>query len=71
MSPTPGHLGDHQLRRGNAIAVPLTGWLSQRFGQVRLFVVAACCSVVRLILDCCAAMVIMTVFSKGLVQQAR
>jgi DHA2 family multidrug resistance protein len=22
----------------NAIAVPLTGWLSQRFGQVRLFV---------------------------------
>ena len=25
----------------NAIAVPLTGWLSQRFGQVRLFVVKA------------------------------
>ena len=28
----------------NAISVPLTGWLTQRFGQVRLFVAACCCS---------------------------
>ena len=29
----------------NAISVPLTGWLTQRFGQVRLFVVRhRCCS---------------------------
>jgi len=33
----PGNLGHHLVRVANAISVPLTGWLSQRFGNVRLF----------------------------------
>jgi DHA2 family multidrug resistance protein len=28
----------------NAISLPLTGWLSQRYGQVRLFLPRCCCS---------------------------
>ena len=37
-APQPGHLGDHLLRGGRGIIVPLTGWLAGRFGSVRVFV---------------------------------
>ena len=38
VSPTQGTWVITSFGVANAIAVPLTGWLSQRFGQVRLFV---------------------------------
>lgn len=38
VSPTQGTWVITSFAVANAIAVPLTGWLSQRFGQVRLFV---------------------------------
>ncbi|MBS0506186.1 MAG: DHA2 family efflux MFS transporter permease subunit [Proteobacteria bacterium] len=38
VSPTQGTWIITSFAVANAIAVPLTGWLSQRFGQVRLFV---------------------------------
>lgn len=31
----------------NAVSIPLTGWLTQRVGQVKLFVWATCCSCCR------------------------
>src|SRR5205809_7713973 len=38
VSPNQGTWVITSFAVANAIAVPLTGWLSQRFGQVRLFV---------------------------------
>ena len=38
----------------NAISVPLTGWLTQRFGAVRLFSRACCCSCWLLAVRPCA-----------------
>ena len=38
VSPTQGTWIITSFAVANAIAVPLTGWLSQRFGQVRLFI---------------------------------
>ena len=38
VSPTQGTWVITSFAVANAIAVPLTGWLTQRFGQVRLFV---------------------------------
>src|SRR5574343_852804 len=38
VSPSQGTWVITSFGVANAIAVPLTGWLSQRFGQVRLFV---------------------------------
>ncbi|MBP8229926.1 MAG: DHA2 family efflux MFS transporter permease subunit, partial [Xylophilus sp.] len=40
VSPNQGTWVITSFAVANAIAVPLTGWLSQRFGQVRLFVVS-------------------------------
>ena len=37
VSPTQGTWVITSFAVANAIAVPLTGWLTQRFGQVRLF----------------------------------
>src|SRR5436305_6144575 len=38
VSPNQGTWVITSFAVANAIAVPLTGWLSQRFGQVRLFI---------------------------------
>ena len=38
VSPTQGTWVITSFAVANAISVPLTGWLTQRFGQVRLFV---------------------------------
>ncbi|HEY0202223.1 MAG TPA: DHA2 family efflux MFS transporter permease subunit, partial [Burkholderiaceae bacterium] len=40
VSPNQGTWVITSFAVANAIAVPLTGWLSQRFGQVRLFVIS-------------------------------
>src|SRR6266700_1004984 len=40
VSPNQGTWVITSFAVANAIAVPLTGWLTQRFGQVRLFTVA-------------------------------
>ena len=40
VSPTQGTWVITSFAVANAISVPLTGWLSQRFGQVRLFVLS-------------------------------
>jgi hypothetical protein len=40
VSPNQGTWVITSFAVANAIAVPLTGWLSQRFGQVRLFVMS-------------------------------
>jgi DHA2 family multidrug resistance protein len=40
----PGHLGDPSFAVANAIAVPLTGWLTQRFGQCGYSRRPRCCS---------------------------
>ena len=37
MSPSQGTWVITSFAVANAISVPLTGWLTQRFGQVRLF----------------------------------
>ena len=38
VSPTRAPGSSPRSRVANAISVPLTGWLTQRFGQVRLFI---------------------------------
>src|SRR3546814_18206128 len=40
VSATPGTWVITSFAVANAITVPLTGWLTQRFGQVRLFVLS-------------------------------
>ena len=40
VSPNQGTWVITSFAVANAIAVPLTGWLSQRFGQVRLFILS-------------------------------
>ncbi|MGE8376661.1 MAG: MFS transporter, partial [Diaphorobacter nitroreducens] len=50
VSPTQGTWVITSFAVANAIAVPLTGWLSQRFGQVRLFVASVALFVIASLL---------------------
>jgi len=50
VSPTQGTWVITSFAVANAIAVPLTGWLSQRFGQVRLFVASVIMFVIASVL---------------------
>ena len=50
VSPTQGTWVITSCAVANAIAVPLTGWLSQRFGQVRLFVASVALFVIASLL---------------------